>query len=57
MTEGLFPTATTQPTAQNNSKQLGWSGIIIGKKNVPYLGSIDAKPPQPPHHHHDVITF
>ena len=23
--------ATTQPTAQNNSKQLGWSGIIIGK--------------------------
>jgi hypothetical protein len=25
--------ATTQPTTQNKTKQFGWSGIIIGKKN------------------------
>jgi hypothetical protein len=24
--------ATTQPTTQNKTKQLGWCGIIIGKK-------------------------
>ena len=24
--------ATTQPTTQNKAKQLGWCGIIIGKK-------------------------
>ena len=39
--------ATTQPTTQNNTKQLGLCGIIIGKK-------------KPHHHHHhttDVITF
>jgi hypothetical protein len=25
--------ATTQPTTQNKTKQLGWCGIIIGKIN------------------------
>jgi hypothetical protein len=32
--------ATIQPTTQNKTKQLGWCGIIIGKKTTP-----------PPHHH------
>jgi hypothetical protein len=37
-----------QPNQQNKTKQLGWCGIIIGKKTTP----------PPPHHHHtDVITF
>jgi hypothetical protein len=27
-----IPFATTQPTTQNKTKQLGWFGIIIGKK-------------------------
>ena len=31
--------ATNHPTTQNKTKQLGWCGIIIGKK------------PTPPHHH------
>ena len=26
--------ATTQPTKQNKTKQLGWRGIIIGKKTT-----------------------
>ena len=34
--------ATTQPTTQNKAKQLGWCGIIIGKKTTT---------PPPPHHH------
>jgi hypothetical protein len=48
--------ATTQPTTQPKTKQLGWCGIIIIKKTT-------TPPPPSPHHHHltttttDVITF
>ena len=37
--------ATTQPTTQNKAKQLGWCGIIIGKKTTtPPPGIITFKP-------------
>ena len=39
-----LPIATTQPTTQNNLKQLCWGGIIIGKKKTPQ------------HHHHQHTT-
>jgi hypothetical protein len=42
--------ATIQPTTQNKTKQLGWCGIIIGKKTT-------TTPPPPPHHHTGMITF
>jgi hypothetical protein len=38
--------ATIQPTTQNKTKQLGWCGIIIGKKPTT----------TPPHHHHHHTT-
>ena len=41
---GFLPkVATTQPTTQNKTKQLGWCGYIIGKKTTP------PPPPPPPH--------
>jgi hypothetical protein len=38
--------ATTQPTTQNKTKQLGWCGIIIGKIN--HTTTTTTTPP-PPH--------
>jgi hypothetical protein len=32
--------ATTEPTTQNETKQFGWSGIIIGKKTTTTPGLI-----------------
>jgi hypothetical protein len=40
--------AKIQPTIQNKTKQLGWCGIIIGKKHT--------TTPSPPHHHHHTTT-
>jgi hypothetical protein len=37
--------ATTQPTTQNKTKQLGWCGYIIGKKTTT---TTTTTPPPPP---------
>jgi hypothetical protein len=45
--------ATIQPTKQNKTKQLGWCGIIIGKKTTT---TTTTTTPPPPHRNDYILS-